>query len=80
MSNKRLTVNLTELMSSGTSGLSSARVELATAVSIAELKAENELMRTYVKLVALTGSGTKPSANFAAAETKQMLMMRPIRA
>lgn len=58
-----LTANLIELMTKGTSGLSNALVELLTAVSIAELSAEKELMRTYVKLDDLISSGTKPAAN-----------------
>jgi len=76
-SNTILTKNFSELITNGTSGLSSARVEVDTAVSKAELKAEKALIRTYDKLAALTSTGTKPSAKFLAAQTKAMLMMRP---
>lgn len=37
---------LVELITKGTSGLSSARVAFDTATSMAELRAENALMRT----------------------------------
>ena len=74
-----LTTNLTELMISGTSGLSSARVEALTAYSTAELNAENAEIRTYVTLTSLTSTGTKPFANVEAPATKPMLIIRPRR-
>ena len=46
-----LIANLAELMTKGTSGLFNALVALATALSIAELRAEKELMRTNVRLI-----------------------------
>lgn len=48
------------------------------AVSMADAKAENALMRTYVRLALLTPAGTKPCANPAAPARKAMLMIRPI--
>jgi hypothetical protein len=45
-SSMMLMANLTELITSGTSGLSKARVDVLTAYSTAELNAEKAEMRT----------------------------------
>ncbi len=76
-SSMMLTANLTELMISGTSGLSSDLVALDTAVSIAELRHWKELKRTYIKLALRVPAGTNPSAKVAADETKMMLSSNP---
>lgn len=75
-----LIANLTELISSGTSGLSRDLVELATAVSSAELRHENALMRIYVKLAARTTAGTKMVPKRAAQEHIIILMTNPSKA
>ena len=62
-SSKVLTANLTELIISGTSGLSKDLVALDTAVSIAELRHWKELRRMYVKLALRVPAGTNPLAN-----------------
>ena len=72
-----LTANLTELMISGTSGLSSARVDVEIAYSTAELNAENAEMRIYVTLTSLTSTGTKPCAKVEAPATNPILMTSP---
>jgi hypothetical protein len=58
-----LTANLIELITRKTSGLSNVLIELLTAVSIAELSAEKELIRTYVRLEDLISMETKPAAD-----------------
>ena len=58
-----LTANLIELITRRTSGLSNVLIELLTAVSIAELSAEKELMRTYVRLEDPISMETKPAAD-----------------
>ena len=63
ISRTMLTANLIELMTSGTSVLSKARVDAATAVSMVDDKAEKADMRTYVIEACLTSAGTKTSAN-----------------
>lgn len=75
-----LIANLTELITSGTSGLSNARVALATDVSIAEVSAAKALKRIYVRLAARTPRGTKPSAKDRAIDTKIMLSTSPHKA
>jgi hypothetical protein len=67
------TKTLMELITSGTSGLSSARVALETATSIAELRAEKALMRIYITLASRTSWGTKVDENCWAAPTKMIL-------
>lgn len=62
-SSMMLTANLIELITRRTSGLSNVLIELLTAVSIAELSAEKELMRTYVRLEDLISMETKPAAD-----------------
>jgi hypothetical protein len=71
------TINLIELITSGTSGLSSARVAFETATSTAELKAEKALMRIYVILASRTSCGTKADENCRAAPTKMILINSP---
>ena len=76
-SSKILTANLTELIISGTSGLSKDLVALDTAVSIAELRHWKALRRMYVKLALRVPAGTNPLANVEAEETKMMLSSNP---
>jgi hypothetical protein len=71
------TKTLMELITSGTSGLSSARVALETATSIAELRAEKALMRIYIILASRTSCGTKVDENCWAAPTKMILINSP---
>lgn len=76
-SNAIFTVNLIELITSGTSGLSRARVAFDTATSMAELKAEKALIRTYVMLASRISWGTNASVNLFAAATNAILMTNP---
>ena len=77
-SSMMLIKNLVELIISGMSGLSSALVLVATAVSIADNKAEKAEMRMYVTDAARTLTGTKPAANCLAAATKMTDMIKPM--
>lgn len=72
-----LMANLHELIRSGMSGLSRARVHADTDVSIAEDNAENDDMRIYVNDAALTSAGTNAAANFSAAPTNTRDIMAP---
>jgi hypothetical protein len=76
-SRRMFTINLTELITSGTSGLSSARVAFETATSTAELRAEKALMRIYVILASRTSCGIKADENCRAAPTKMRLIHNP---
>ena len=72
-----MTANLTLEINSGTSGLSNARIEFAMAVSMVELNAEKADIRTYVRLFWRISTGTKPSANLAAAKTRTINKIKP---
>lgn len=69
--------NLIELMIKGTSGWSSARVEVETAVSIADDSVEKAERWTKVREVPLTSTGTKERATLDAAATKIMDNIQP---
>lgn len=68
---------LTTLIVKGTSGLSKARVDVETAVSIAELNAEKALIRIYVTLKDLVSAGMNPLANVGAPKRKPRLITKP---
>ena len=72
-----LMTKLVELINSGTSGLSKARVQSDTATCIAEDKAETEEMRTYVIDASLTCAGTNAAASWLEAAMNTMVMMAP---
>lgn len=72
-----LTTNFVELITSGTSGWSSALVEELTATSIADDKASTDEMRTYVREVSLTTAGTKAAASFSELATNITVRMAP---
>ena len=72
ISRRILIRNLTELMMSGTSGRSSALVEVATATSRADDSVENAERRTYVNDVFLASTGTNAAVNFDAAATNMI--------
>jgi len=69
--------NLVELMMSGISGRSRARVEADTAVSSAEDSAEKADNLTYVREVSLTSIGTNASAKDLAAATNTIDIIVP---
>lgn len=79
-SRKIFTATLTEPITSGTSGLSIARVALGTATSTAELRAEKALIRAYVIPVSWTLCGTNLDENSRAAPRNTMLSTAPRKA
>ena len=72
-----LTTNLVELIASGTSGWSNARVQDETTVSMADESAETEEIRTYVRETSLTSLGTNAPASFSEAATKMTVIIAP---
>ena len=72
-----LMTKLVELINSGTSGLSKARVQSDTATCMAEDKAETEEICTYVIDAALTCPGTNAAASWFEAAMKTTAMMAP---
>ena len=73
-----LMTKLVELISKGTSGLSKARVQLATATCIAEDNVETKEMRMYVMDASLTCAGTNAAASWSEAAMNTTVMMAPI--
>lgn len=78
-SRRMFTATLTVLITSGTSGLPRVRVALEAATSTAELRAEKELIWTYVILASATSCGTNLDKNSRAAHTNMMLSNTPIK-
>lgn len=77
-SSMMLMMKLVELINSGTSGLSKARVQSDTATCIAEDNAETDDIWTYLMEAALTWAGTNAAASWFEAAMKTTVIMAPI--
>ena len=77
MSRMMLIRNLVELMRSGISERSSARVQAETEVSMADESTEKADNRTLVRDAALTSMGTKTPAKDLASATKAIDIIVP---
>lgn len=72
-----LIATLVEAISSGTSGLSSARVQLETATCTAEESAETDEIYAYLIDAALTSAGTNVAASRSDEAIKITVMQAP---